>query len=332
VVITIIAVLIALLLPAVQAAREAARRAQCVNNLKQIALAALNYETANGVLQPVSVWNTNTQGVCTSTGLGVFTRMLGELEQQALFNAVNFSTDSFHPSNVTVATTALAVLWCPSEAAGPRDEPLAPAWYTYIPGGARQAHTSYAGCSGVASVYLGACSIPDSVVRAEEAAANGLFYRNSATRLAMITDGCSNTMMFAERAWSTLQVDPNDVADTDEFWWNSGYTWDVAFSALTPPNAIKKYLTEFNNGAWWVALASASSRHTGGVNVASADGSVRFVKDTVSSWTLAADGLPVGTPHNDPLYFTGDYGTTKPGIWQALSTRAGGEVVGAGAF
>src|SRR5437868_5291199 len=127
VVIAIIAVLIALLLPAVQAAREAARRAQCTNNLKQLALAALNYETANGVLQPVSVWNTNTRGVCTSTGLGEFTRMLGDLEQRALFNAVNFSTDSFHPSNVTVATTALAVLWCPSEAAGPRDEPLAPA-------------------------------------------------------------------------------------------------------------------------------------------------------------------------------------------------------------
>jgi prepilin-type N-terminal cleavage/methylation domain-containing protein/prepilin-type processing-associated H-X9-DG protein len=331
VVIAIIAVLIALLLPAVQAARNAARRAQCVNNLKQLALAALNYETANGVLQPVSVWNTNTRGVCTSTGLGEFTRMLGDLEQRALFNAVNFSTDSFHPSNVTVATTALAVLWCPSEAAGPLDEPLAPGWYTYIPGGARQAHTSYAGCSGVAPVYLGACSIPDSVVRAEEAAANGLFYRNSATRLAMITDGCSNTMMFAERAWSTLKVDPNDLS-SDWFWWNCGGAGDVTFSALTPPNAIKSYLTEFNNGAYWIPLASASSRHPGGVNVAFADGSVRFVKETISSWTLAAYGLPVGLPLNDPLYFTGDLGTAKPGIWQALATRAGSEVVSAGTF
>src|SRR5262249_25514320 len=236
--------------------------------LKQIALAALTYESANGVLQPVSVWRTDTRGFCKSTGLGAFTRMLGHLEQQALYNTVNFSTDSWDPSNVTVAATALAVLWCPSEAAGPLDEPLAADWYTYIPAGARQAHTSYAGCSGVAPVYLDGCLNPDWLVRAEEAAANGLFYRNSATRLAMITDGCSNTMMFAERAWSTLTVDPNDPGDTDFFWWNSGIPWDMTFSALAPPNAIKRYLTEFNNGAWWVAVASASSRHPGGVNVA----------------------------------------------------------------
>jgi prepilin-type N-terminal cleavage/methylation domain-containing protein/prepilin-type processing-associated H-X9-DG protein len=327
VVTSIIAVLIALLLPAVQAAREAARRAQCVNNLKQIALAAINYESANCVLQPVSVWKTDMRGFCKSTGLGAFTRMLGHLEQQPLYNTVNFSTDSYDPSNVTVAATALAILWCPSEAAGPLDEPLSPDVYTYIPSGARQAHTSYAGCSGVGPVYLGPCWSADRFVKAEEAAANGLFYRNSHTSLAMITDGTSNTMMFSERAWSTLQVDPSDVGGTDWFWWNADDAWDLTFSAMTPPNAIKKYLTEFNNGAWFISLASASSRHPGGVNVALADGSLRFVKETVSSWALDADGLPAGLPHNDPLYFTGDYGTMKPGVWQALSTRNGGEIV-----
>jgi prepilin-type processing-associated H-X9-DG protein len=332
VVIAIIAVLIALLLPAVLAAREAARRAQCVNNLKQLALAALNYESANGVLQPVLVWATDARGVCTSTGLGAFTRMLGQMEQPALFNAVNFSTSSFHPSNVTVAAAAVAVLWCPSEAAGPLDEPLDPGSYTYVPAGARQAHTSYAGCSGVAPVQLPPCVLPDSLIKAEEAAANGLIYRNSATRLAMITDGTSNTMLFSEHAWSTLKVDPGNLANTDNFWWNGGGAVDTAFSTLTPPNAIKKYATEFANGAYWIPTASASSRHPGGVNVALADGSVRFIKDTISSWPLAADGLPVGLPRNNPLYFTGNLGTSRPGIWQALSTRAGGEVVSADAF
>ena len=101
---------------------------------------------------------------------------------------------------------------------------------------------------------------------------------------------------------------------------------------LTPPNAIKSYLREFANGAWWIPIASSSSRHPGGVNVALADGSVRFVKETVSSWTLAADGFPVGLPRNNPPYFTGDLGSAKPGVWQALSTRAGGEVISADSY
>ncbi|MGP0068562.1 MAG: DUF1559 domain-containing protein [Isosphaeraceae bacterium] len=332
VVIAIIAVLIALLLPAVQSAREAARRAQCVNNLKQIALAALNYESTNSVLPPVSVWNTDWRGFCKSTGLGTFTRMLGQMEQQPLFNAVNFSTDSVDPSNATVAVTALAALWCPSEAAGALDEPLDPSSYAYIPSGGRQAHTSYAGCSGIAPVYLPPCQLPDSLIRAEESAANGLIYRNSATRLAMITDGTSNTMLFVEQAWSTLKVDPNDLSDTDWLWWNSGSAFGTASSTTAPPNAIKKYMTQFLNGAWWVPVISASSRHPGGVNVALADGSVRFIKDTISSWTLAADGFPVGTPRINPMWFTGNLGTATPGVWQALSTRASGEVISADSY
>jgi prepilin-type processing-associated H-X9-DG protein len=91
-------------------------------------------------------------------------------------------------------------------------------------------------------------------------------------------------------------------------------------------------MTQFVNGAYWVPLMSASSFHPGGVNVAMADGSVRFVKDTVSSWTLAADGFPVGIPRINPMWFTGDLGTAKPGIWQALSTRAGGEVLSADSY
>jgi prepilin-type processing-associated H-X9-DG protein len=332
VVIAGIAVLIALLLPTVQAAREAARRAKCANNLKQLALAMLNYESAHGSLPPSNVWATDARGVCTAAGFGAFTRLLGQMEQQPLFNAVNFSNPSFHPSNVTIASTALAVLWCPSEAAGPLDEPLAPGTYAYVPPGARQAHTSYAGCSGVAPVQLPPCLLPDALIRAEEAAANGLIFRNSATRLAAIIDGTSNTMAFSEHAWSTLKVDPGDLSNTDWFWWNSGGSLDTTFSALTPPNALKRYAAEFAAGAYWVPVASASSRHPGGVNVAMADGSVRFVRDTVSSWPLSPDGLPAGAPRNNPPWFTGNLGTSRPGVWQALSTRAGGEVLSADAF
>src|SRR5436305_2402314 len=93
VVIAIIGILIALLLPAVQAAREAARRSQCVNNLKQLALAAMNYESANGSLPPTSV---NTAANPAPTSFGLKPRILPYLEQAAMTNALNFS---FAPSS-----------------------------------------------------------------------------------------------------------------------------------------------------------------------------------------------------------------------------------------
>src|SRR5579863_8679915 len=93
VVIAIIAVLIALLLPAVQAAREAARRAQCVNNLKQIALGAMNYESANGALPSSAVWGAwNGVTRCIPKyGFGPYVPMLPYMEQTPVYNMINFT-------------------------------------------------------------------------------------------------------------------------------------------------------------------------------------------------------------------------------------------------
>ncbi len=118
--IAIIAVLIALLLPAVQAAREAARRAQCVNNLKQLGLALANYESANGSYPygmarencgPNWVFSPNGYYV----GSSLFVRMLPYIEQQTLANAYNYSLINWVGRNATVCATGLSVLWCPSD-------------------------------------------------------------------------------------------------------------------------------------------------------------------------------------------------------------------------
>src|SRR5262245_33546275 len=191
VVIAIIAVLIALLLPAVQAARAAARRIQCTNNLKQIALAGMNYESANGILPPGQMKLTTKP----PSGITVFVTLLPFLEQQPLYNMWNFNYlfDNLYGSTAQSATIINALL-CPADIipSNPiQNGSTSNEWYGI---------TSYGG-------NAGSQSHPFSAVTSD-----GIFFYTgpaaptyTQVRLAGITDGTSNTLFFGERS----HYDPN---------------------------------------------------------------------------------------------------------------------------
>jgi prepilin-type N-terminal cleavage/methylation domain-containing protein/prepilin-type processing-associated H-X9-DG protein len=338
VVIAIIAVLIALLLPAVQSAREAARRAQCVNNLKQLALAASNYESSNGTFPTGNYWRRRASGTYTY-GASVFVNMSNYLEQGAAFNAFNMAFGWEGPQNVTVAGIGLSTLWCPSDPAAATATILDNgngAFYG-VPDGAgfKQQSLSYAGIEGTWPQYT---SLNDgqATQTAWLSTANGIIYQQAATRIASITDGTSNTMIFGERAHGIFGA--SDLPFYE--WWNSGWWGDTFMDTMFPINAYRKLagrvdLSDPNNvygGWWWVPLQAASSFHPGGANFAFCDGSVRFLKDSIATWPNQSSngGDPVGVTYGSQ----GEYyfGTSRPSVYQALSTRNGGEVISSDAY
>jgi prepilin-type N-terminal cleavage/methylation domain-containing protein/prepilin-type processing-associated H-X9-DG protein len=257
VVIAVIAILIGLLLPAVQKVREAAARAQCQNNLKQLGLALHGYHDANNGLPPGYSATSSYPG--TAPGWGWAAYILPHVEQDNLFRQIDLTK----PVETQPAIQqVLKVFLCPS------DQPPASAFAVTDATGATV-------CQAGPSSY--AATVGDDSSEVDAATGNGVFYRNSHVKLVEITDGTSNTVFLGDRAW----------ADTQGVW--AG----VATGAVCRPGPTNPWATTtgpaqalvlvHNN---WIniktdadgGLDDFSSKHPGGVNVLLGDGSVRFVR------------------------------------------------------
>jgi prepilin-type processing-associated H-X9-DG protein len=277
VVIAIIAVLVALLLPAVQAAREAARRVQCVNNLMQIGIAVKNYENAFETL-PSGVVNLTGPIVDAPVGyhFNWITQLLPYLEAKPVYNRLDFKTGLYQPQNLTARAVLLNVLICPSSVAPFRMAPTGGGAST----GSEPVLTNYAGCYSDVETPI-------------DFKNTGVFYLNSRVRNEDIEDGASNTIFVGEK-----------LPDDKELGWASG-TRSTLRNTGTPINinltargrrnpAVANNADDAPTIAPGQAAGKApgdvpppvvggfSSRHAGGTNFGFGDGSVRFVKNTVS--------------------------------------------------
>jgi prepilin-type processing-associated H-X9-DG protein len=324
VVIAIIAVLIGLLLPAVQKVREAAARTKCANNIKQLALACHNYHDVKGQLpygRKYDIWDTYTWTVL----------VLPFVEQPAVYSAYWTSPQTGYQMNYpgpngpigddpqlrTARTSVIPVFYCPSDNA-PLGNEMNTGAYGFLRG-------NYRGCTGAGDMY----GKPDSTggstgiglfgVLSGQSVDSGAAIKTAGPKLEAVPDGTANTLLLSEGLVSNVGPTSGWGGIMGEIIY--GNMGGGLFSASLTPNSTAadrpigpcpqdqgdtQYIApclSLGGNAWWTpsgqgAFAGARSKHTGGVTVAMGDGSVRFISNDID---------------------------TK--IWRGLATRAGGEAV-----
>jgi prepilin-type N-terminal cleavage/methylation domain-containing protein/prepilin-type processing-associated H-X9-DG protein len=309
VVIAIIGVLVSLLLPAVQSAREAARRTQCVNNLKQIGLALHNYESSHGTFPPgwtayveeedhdhdahaARVYR-DADELLGWPGWAWGSMILNQVEQGPLYTAINFQMPADWPSNDTVRTSRVASYLCPSD-----DTPA------LVP--VRDEVDSRT----IAEVSTGNYIASNGVGEIGPFDGKGLFYWNSRTRISQVRDGLSNTLAVGERCYklapvtwmgriphgSTFKTPPSEGGDSRFLSFpHPAYAMIIGTVGIADPPRTPNNPVAHPEDYW--------SHHPGGVNFLFGDGSVRFIKDSISQATF-----------------------------QALASRAGGETISSDAY
>jgi prepilin-type N-terminal cleavage/methylation domain-containing protein/prepilin-type processing-associated H-X9-DG protein len=339
VVIAIIAVLISLLLPAVQQAREAARRSQCKNNLKQIGLALRNYESTHRVFPPSCVVNPLIAGTIDGVpfpdgvlvgppGFGWGALILPYLEQAPLYNQFNFNSACWSIANKAAAATRVEAFLCPSATGGDagfniQSPTMGTATSGAGNGGADMsrsdgskiffAHAHYVTNAGVNQpwgrdpAYCINFDIPEPVPGAPDCVINGPFYPNSHCRVRDVTDGLSNTVFVGERS-SYLS--------------NNTWVGVVPGAAVVPRMDLKKWPSENNAATDLVGCHSGPDVHDHPQVIIHAPNNPFGHTDEM--WGEHGSGCNVLFGDGSVRFYTA---FTDGNVWAALSTRNGGEAV-----
>lgn len=311
VVVAIISVLISLLLPAVQQAREAARRTQCKSHLKQIGLALANYESTHRVFPPGYVSGVGTADPQTGDsgpGWGWLAILLPYIDQANLQQSLKWDLPCWHPSNAVAAKTSIPVFICPTATnAGPTvgitDINL------NVLNGAVFGRANYVHNVGWNDIWS---APPNADYTNTVTGCNGVMFRNSSVRPGDITDGMSNTVFAGERSpYLADSVWPGVVPGAKHYSYNEfassgtggpGINYDNAGSYVGANSGPSIYESpQVIHSPNWPGghTDQMYSQHVGGAHVMLGDGSVRFVSESLDLR-----------------------------LWQSLCSRSGGEVTG----
>jgi prepilin-type processing-associated H-X9-DG protein len=312
VVIAIIGILIALLLPAVQAAREAARRSQCTNNMKQIGLALHNYHDSNRTFPPTAIWGspvpgspTATQGPYHPTWLTV---ILPYLEQQPLYDSVDFRLPMYGATPQRIVSTQVGVLQCPT------DVELDLSQNRNI------AYTNYAASEGYhwwPTAIFGNWAPWNSYGFTQTCDVSGLFSPGNTNKVRDIRDGTSNVVVVAEvnstgYKWGQVRANGTGVPRINNnekvfraaflavgvhgYCCDSNATYHAKFGGTCPfvdpeggtPSGWGTWAAPYTlQPAFWnhrglnEEWPGASGMHPGGINATFGDGSVHFISETI---------------------------------------------------
>ena len=309
VVIAIIGILVALLLPAVQAAREAARRMQCSNNFKQAALAMHNYHTANQTL-PMGMAFHSDSATCPGFpsgfyyGWGWHVALLPYIEQQNIYDEIDFTSGGSHlPGGREAMGYVIEMYICPSDSNGDRWTECCSS-YNIGPNPTDDVRVTC--MAGVADSHDHYCA----AYRAGKTDANGVLFNLSSVRIDDIRDGTSNTLLIGE-VTGGMGSHPSQGTTYLGYTWQNWAVQDTA-QGINGPGSIPGGRDDSvdpidgdggNRHDELYDEVGFSSYHPGGAFFAFGDGSVHFISENINQVTL-----------------------------ESLATRAGGEIVSAGDY